>query len=99
LIVHIQSIQNDAGGKDSFLRAMETRKDDVYSKVLKELTSLSDKKLSSTVVKSHKPCYRAYTSKQNLKPFLQMTVNCTKLKQRREHSGYCAGLKPKFPGV
>lgn len=53
---------------------METRKDDVYSKVLKELTSLSDKKLSSTVVKSHKPCYRAYTSKQNLKPFLQSEV-------------------------
>jgi hypothetical protein len=61
-------------GKHSFLRAMETRKDDVYSKVLKELTSLSDIKLDSTVVKYHKPCYRAYTSKQNFKPFLQSEV-------------------------
>jgi len=50
---------------------METRKDDVYSKVL---TSLSDIKLDSTVVKYHKPWHRSYTSKQNLKPFLQSEV-------------------------
>jgi hypothetical protein len=67
-------INMQSQGKHSFLRAMETRKDDVYSKVLKELTSLSDIKLDSTVVKYHKPCYRAYTSKQNLKPFLQSEV-------------------------
>ena len=65
-------INMQSQGKHSFLRAMETRKDDVYSKVLKELTSLSDIKLDSTVVKFHKPC--CYTSKQNLKPFLQSEV-------------------------
>lgn len=42
--------------------------------MLKELTSFSDMKLDSTVVKYHKPCYRYYTSKQNLKPFLQSEV-------------------------
>jgi hypothetical protein len=42
--------------------------------VLKELTSLSDIQLDSTVVKYHKPWHRAYTSKQNLKPFLQSEV-------------------------
>jgi hypothetical protein len=46
----------------------------MFIQVLKELTSLSDIKLDSTVVKYHKPCYRAYTSKQNLKPFLQSEV-------------------------
>ena len=53
---------------------METRKDDAYSKVFEELTSMYDIKLDPTVVKYHKPCYRAYTSKQNLKPFLQSEV-------------------------
>ena len=61
-------------GKQSYLRAMETRKDVVYSKVLKELTYLSDIKLDSTVVKYHEQCYITYTSKQNLKPFLQSEV-------------------------
>ena len=61
-------------GKPSFLRAMKTRKDDVYSKGLNELTSLSDMQLDSTFVKYHKPCYRAYTSKQNLKHFLQSEI-------------------------
>jgi hypothetical protein len=48
-------INMQSQGKHSFLRAMETRKDDVYSKVLKELTSLSYIKLDSTVFKYHKP--------------------------------------------
>lgn len=53
---------------------METRKDDVYSKKLEELTSLSDVKVDSAVVKYHERCHRAYTRKQNLKPFLQSEV-------------------------
>jgi hypothetical protein len=67
LIVHIQSMQNDVG------ISQIGRSLGCVQYTLCSLRCFNFVQFTVIFV-SHKPCYRPYTSKQNLKPFLQSEV-------------------------
>ena len=52
-------------GKDSFARSMEIRRDEVYSRILQEMSTMDNFISRKIKVVSHRNCYRKYTSKQN----------------------------------
>ena len=56
-------------GKDSFVRSIEIKRDEVYSLILQEMSTI-DKFISRKIkVVYHRNCYRKYTSKQNRSVF------------------------------
>jgi len=63
-------------GKCSFIEALELRKDDVYTSIISEISSLSEMKVESFEMKYHKSCFKSYTSKHNLKAFSKNVSIC-----------------------
>jgi hypothetical protein len=62
-------------GTDSFVRSMEIRRDEVYSRILQEM-SIMDNFISRKIeVVYHRNCYRKYTSKQNCSFFKTDQIN------------------------
>jgi hypothetical protein len=65
-------------GKDSFVRSMEIRRDEVYSRILQEM-STTDNFISRKIkVVYHRNCYKKYTRKQNCS-FCFILTNETKI--------------------
>ena len=52
-------------GKDSFVRFMEIRRDEVYSRTLQEMSTMDNFISRKINVVYHRNCYKKYTSKQN----------------------------------
>ena len=52
-------------GTDSFVRSMEIRRDEVYSRILQEMSTMDNFIPRKIKVVYHRNCYRKYTSKQN----------------------------------
>jgi hypothetical protein len=52
-------------GKDSFVRSMEIRRDDVYSRNLQEMSTMDNFISRKIKVVYQRNCYRKYTSKHN----------------------------------
>jgi hypothetical protein len=62
-------------GKLSFVQATEVRKDEVYRRIVEEL-SFVDHIISENIkVKYHRSCCKSYTSKQNLTRYSHETVS------------------------
>ena len=49
-------------GKDSFVRSMEIRRDEVYSRILQEMSTMDNFTSRKIKVVYHRNCYRKYTS-------------------------------------
>ena len=64
-------------GKDSFVRSMEIRKDEVYSRILQEMSTLDNFISRKIKVVYHRNCYSKYTSKQNCSVFKTDQINFT----------------------
>ena len=62
-------------GKDSFVRSMEIRRDEVYSRILQEMDNFISRKIK---VVYHRNCYRKYTSKQICSVFKTDQINVYK---------------------
>ena len=56
-------------GKDSFVRSMEIRRDEVYSRILQEMSTMDNFISRKIKIVYHRNCYRKYTSKQNCSVF------------------------------
>ena len=56
-------------GKESFVRSMEVKRDEVYSLILQEMSTLDNFISRKIKVVYHRNCYRKYTSKQNCSVF------------------------------
>ena len=56
-------------GKDRFVRSMEIRRDEVYSCILQEMSTMNNFISCKIKVVYHRNCYRKYTSKQNCSVF------------------------------
>ena len=56
-------------GKDSFVRSIEIRRDEVYSRILQEMSTMDNVISRKIKVVYHRNCYRKYTSKQNCSVF------------------------------
>ena len=62
-------------GKDSFVRSMEIRRDEVYSRILQEMSTMDNFISRKIKVVYHRNCYRKYTSKQNCSVFKTDQIN------------------------
>jgi hypothetical protein len=62
-------------GKDSFVRSMEIRRDEVYSRILQEMSTMENVISRKIKVVYHRNCYRKYTSKQNCSVFKTDQIN------------------------
>jgi hypothetical protein len=51
-------------GKDSFVRSIEIKRDEVYSLILQEMSTMDNFISRKIKVVYHCNCYRKYTSKQ-----------------------------------
>jgi hypothetical protein len=58
-------------GKETFIKAAEVRQDEVYIRLIEEVSSITHVVSESFVVKYHKYCGKSYTSKQNITCFAQ----------------------------
>jgi hypothetical protein len=58
-------------GKETFIKAAEVRQDEVYRRLIVEVSSITLVVSKSFVVKYHKSCCKSYTSKQNITCFAQ----------------------------
>ena len=58
-------------GKETFIKAAEVHQDDVYRRLIEEVSSITHVVSESFVVKYHKSCCKSYTSKQNITCFAQ----------------------------
>ena len=56
-------------GKSSFISAVETRKCDVYRRILNEVPSLDSKEFEELRITYHRSCFKTFTSKQNCSTF------------------------------
>ena len=56
-------------GKSSFIFAVETRKCDVYRRILNEVPALDSKEFEELQIRYHRSCYKTFTSKQNCSTF------------------------------
>jgi hypothetical protein len=52
-------------GKDTFIKAAEVRQDEVYRRLIEEVSSITHVVSESFVVKYHRSSCKSYTSKQN----------------------------------
>lgn len=68
-------------GKDSFVRAIEFRRDEVYSRILQEMSTMDNFISLKIKVVYHRNCYRKYTSKQNCSVFKADQINFTSTEQ------------------
>jgi hypothetical protein len=59
----------DVVGKASFVRSMEIKRDEVYSLILQEMSTMDNFISRKIKVVYHRNCYRKYTSKQNCSVF------------------------------
>jgi hypothetical protein len=55
--------------KNSFIEALEARKDDVYVRILQDLSSLDCIRCEDLKILYHRACYKSYTSRRNVKYF------------------------------
>ena len=62
-------------GKGSCVRSMEIRRDEVYSRILQEMSTMNNFISRKINVVSHRNCYRKYTSKQNCSVFKTDQIN------------------------
>ena len=58
-------------GKETFIKAAEVRQDEVYRRLIVEVSSITHVVSESFVVKYHRSCCKSYTSKQNITCFAQ----------------------------
>jgi len=58
-------------GKETFIKAAEVRQDEVYRRLIEEVSSITHVVSESFVVKYHRSCCKSYTSKQNITCFAQ----------------------------
>jgi hypothetical protein len=65
-------------GKDSFVRSMEIRRDEVYSRTMQEMSTIDNFISHKTKVVYHRNCYRKYKSKQNCSVFKTDQINLYK---------------------
>jgi hypothetical protein len=56
-------------GKDSFVRSMEIRRDEIYSRIMQEMSTMDNFISRKIKVVYHRNCYRKYISKQNCSVF------------------------------
>ena len=68
-------------GKASFVRSMEVKRDEVYSLILQEMSTLDNFISRKIKVVYHRNCYRKYTSKQNCSVFKTDQINFTSTEQ------------------
>jgi hypothetical protein len=59
------------GAKKLFIKAAEVRQDEVYRRLIVEVSSITHVVSESFVVKYHRSCCKSYTSKQNITCFAQ----------------------------
>ena len=64
-------------GKDSFVRSMEIRRDDVYSRIMQEMSTMENFISRKMNVVYQRNCYRKYTSKQHCNVFKTDQINFT----------------------
>jgi hypothetical protein len=62
-------------GKDSFVRSVEIRSDEVYSRILQEMSTMDNFISCKIKVVYHRNCYRKYTSNQNCSVFKTDQIN------------------------
>ena len=62
-------------GKLCFVQATEVRKDEVYRRIVEELSSVNHIISENIEVKYHRSCCKSYTSKQNLTRYSHETVS------------------------
>ena len=62
-------------GKLSFVQATEVRKDEVYRRIVEELSFVNHIISENIEVKYHRSCCKSYTSKQNLTRYSHETVS------------------------
>jgi hypothetical protein len=58
-------------GKETCIKAPEVRQDEVYRRLIEEVSSITHVVSESFVVKYHRSCCKSYTSKQNITCFAQ----------------------------
>ena len=58
-------------GKETFIKAAEVRQDEVYRRLIVEVSSITHVVSESFVVKYHRSCCKSYTSRQNITCFAQ----------------------------
>jgi hypothetical protein len=51
--------------KNSFIEALEARKDDVYVRILQDVSSLDCSRCEDLKILYHRTCYKSYTSRRN----------------------------------
>jgi hypothetical protein len=51
--------------KNSFIEALEARKDDVYVRILRDISSLDCIRCEDFKILYHRVCYKSYTSRRN----------------------------------
>jgi hypothetical protein len=56
-------------GKETFIKAAEVRQDELYRRLIVEVSSITHVVSESCVVKYHRSCCKSYTSKQNITSF------------------------------
>jgi hypothetical protein len=62
-------------GKLSFVQATEVRKDEVYRRIVEELSFVNHTISENIEIKYHRSCCKSYTSKQNLTRYSHETVS------------------------
>ena len=61
--------------KNSFIEAMNVRRDNIFEMITGELSSVDDLLSPNVKVFYHRSCYKTYTSKHNCRPFTQFEEN------------------------
>jgi hypothetical protein len=62
-------------GKLNFVQATEVRKDEVYRRIVEELSFVNHTISENIEIKYHRSCCKSYTSKQNLTRYSHETVS------------------------
>ena len=62
-------------GKETFIKAVEVRQDEVYRRLIVEVSSITHVVSESFVVKYYRSCCKSYTSKQNITCFAKKNDN------------------------
>ena len=61
--------------KNSFIEAMNVRRDNIFERITGELSSVDGLLSPNVKVFYHRACYKTYTSKHNCRPFTQLEEN------------------------
>ena len=61
--------------KNSFIEAMNVRRDNIFERITGELSSVDGLLSPNVKVFYHWSCYKTYTSKHNCRPFTQLEEN------------------------